>query len=65
MKIMTNRAFREKIENKLYEENERRMTLERIGRLEEELRKLGWRVEALEGKRNVANAEQAITVCSD
>lgn len=65
MKIMTNRAFREKIENKLYEENERRMTLERIGRLEEELRKLGLRVEALECKRKVVNAEQAMTVRSD
>jgi hypothetical protein len=62
MKIMTNRAFREEIEKMLYEENERRWNRERFERLEEDLRKLGWRVEALEGKRNAANAEQAMTV---
>jgi len=65
MKIMTNRAFREQIEKRLYEENERRCNRERIERLEEDLRKLGWRVEALEGKRNAANAEQAMTVRCD
>lgn len=65
MKIMTNRAFREQIEKTLYEENERRWNRERIERLEEELRKLGWRVEALEGKRNAANAQQAMTVRCD
>ena len=65
MKIMTNRAFREKIEKELYEENERRWNRERIERLEEELRKLGWRVEALEGKRNAANAEQTMVVRGD
>lgn len=62
MKIMTNKAFREKIEKALYEENERRYYRERIERLEEELRKLGWRVEALEGKRNAADAEQSMLV---
>lgn len=65
MKIMTNRAFREQIEKSLYEENERRFYRERIERLEEDLRKLGWRVEALEGKLNAANAEQAMTVRCD
>lgn len=65
MKIMTNKAFREQIEKTLYEENERRWNREQIERLEEELRKLGWRVEALEGKRNAANAEQAMTVRCD
>jgi len=65
MKIMTNREFREQIEKSLYEENERRWNRERIERLEEDLRKLGWRVEALEGKRNAANAEQAMTVRCD
>ena len=65
MKIMTNRAFREQIEKTLYEENERRWNRERIERLEEELRKLGWRVEALEGKRNAANAEQAMVARCD
>lgn len=65
MKIMTNRAFRENIEKALYEENERRWNRERIEHLEEDLRKLGWRVEALEGKRNAANAEQAMAVRVD
>lgn len=65
MKIMTNRAFREQIEKRLVEENERQWNRERFERLEEELRKLGWRVEALEGKRHAANAEQAMTVRCD
>lgn len=65
MKIMTNRAFREQIEKRVYEETDRWWNRERIERLEEDLRKLGWRVEALEGKRNAANAEQAMTVRSE
>lgn len=65
MKIMTNRAFREQIEKRLYEENERRWNRERLERLEEDLRKLDWRVEALEGNRHAANAEPAMTVRSE
>ena len=65
MKIMTNKAFREQIEKTLHEENGRRWNRERIERLDEELRKLGWRVEALEGKRNAANAEQAMVARCD
>ncbi len=59
MKIMTNKAFRETIEKELYVEYNRRWTGERIERLEDDLRKLGWRVEVLEGKRNAANKEES------
>ena len=52
MKIFTDKAYREQLEKIQYERDRERYIHDRLDRLSEDLRKLEWRVQALEGNCN-------------
>lgn len=57
MKIFTEKRLREYIEEKMYQEDFKRRVDRRLDELTEELHKLGWKVEALEGADKVNKTE--------
>lgn len=55
LKIMTERQLDREVERRLTLENWNRRVDERMWKLEEVVEKLRWRIECLEGTKNVAN----------